>query len=116
MEKKQLEKITIRGVDGRFPEEQASSWEEADSLISTRVFAGSGSVGTILDFGTEKIDYIYDMPNPAGSLRSSVRKWLEFMAGITRPSWMEDEEWKYFKIGQEGFADTYIEWLKVLDI
>ncbi len=114
IEKKQVEIITIRQLFGAGLEVRAGSWERADEII--RSSNCPGSVDTILDFGSHKIEYTYDMPNPLVPLRTAVRQWVEYMAGLTKPFWMDDEEWQDFKLGQEEYASTYRDWLEILDI
>lgn len=113
-EKRQVEKIRIRQVSGPCEEVQASSWVEADEIISS--FSGPGSVETILDFGTEKIEYIYDSMDSAMPLRSAVRRWLEWLANKTRPPWVDEDEWESFQYGQEDWAWVYQEYLDEYEI
>ena len=114
-EKKQVEKITITQPSAAGEEVVASSWEEADEIIGS--FIGPGSVVMTLDFGTEKIEYIFDSMDSAMPLCSAVRRWLEFLANKTRPPWIDEEDWDDFKIGNEDSgAETYQGMLETLDI
>lgn len=123
--KKQVDKIKLLRVgmpDGRTVQitGAADSWERADEIIESMSVTApenpkSHQMQIVLLFGDEEILLPYSLSNPPTPLRKALLQHVEFMAGKTRPSWMNEEDWELFRIGQEDDIQTYQGYLDKYD-